>query len=90
MPGKLYKIGKLFGALGGQGEIFEKNLKPVATAARIPAGELKAVPDDEMDPREAFANNMKRAQKRQALMSIVCCIASLGIMVLFWWITSGF
>ena len=83
-PGKLYKIGKVFGALGGQDEIFEKNLRPVASAGKMSADELKAVPDDEMDPMRGISKTVKRAQSRQALMSIVCCIASIGFMILFY------
>jgi len=80
----MYKIGKVFGTLGGQEEIFEKNLRPVASAFKIPANELKAVPDDEMDPMAGIAKNVKRVQSRQAILSFVCCIASIGFMILFY------
>ncbi|HME53336.1 MAG TPA: hypothetical protein VKM55_14025 [Candidatus Lokiarchaeia archaeon] len=88
-PGKFYKIGKIFGALGGQDEIFEKNLRPAADAIKMPLNEFKAVPDDEENPMENIAQNMKKAQKRQALLSIVCCVASIGFMILFYTIFSG-
>ena len=87
--GTLYKIGKFLGFLGGQEEIYGRNLKPVANEMRMPMGELKAVPDDEVNPMASIAKNVKRAQNKQALLSIVCCVASIGFMILFYALFSG-
>ena len=77
------KLGRLFGEVGGQENIYKKNLPPSTSGQEIPISGLKAVPDDEIDPVQKMASSFKRVQTRQQMMSLICCIAITIFVVMF-------
>ncbi len=79
----LSKIGRLFGEVGGQENIYKKNLPPSPAGQETPMSNLKAVPDDEVDPIQRVASSYRKVQNRQQLMSLVCCIAITIFVVMF-------
>jgi hypothetical protein len=78
-----YNLGKLFGEIGGQENIYRKNLPPSTVGQEVPISNLKAVPDDEVDPVRRVASSFKRVQNRQQVMSFVCCISIAIFVMLF-------
>jgi hypothetical protein len=79
----IYKIGKALGEIGGQDNIYKKNLPPGTIGQEVPISTLKAVPDDEEDPVQKVASSFKRVQNRQQVMSFICCISIAAFIVLF-------
>ncbi|NMC07162.1 MAG: hypothetical protein GYA24_18240 [Candidatus Lokiarchaeota archaeon] len=78
-----YKIGKFFGEIGGQENLYRKNLPP-GVADDVPSmSAFKAVPDDEIDPAQRLANSFRRVQGKQQAMSLFCCITMLVVFVVF-------
>ncbi len=81
-----YKIGKLFGEIGGQENIYKKNLAPATAGQEVPMSDFKAVPDDEVDPVQRMARTFSSKQKQQQLVSLFCCIAMvIFILVFLFW-----
>ncbi len=70
-----YKLGKIFGEIGGQENIYKKNLPPGTAGQEVPMSNLKAVPDDEIDPVQRMARTFSSRQKQQQIMSLFCCVA---------------
>ncbi|MBN2151178.1 MAG: hypothetical protein JW839_07035 [Candidatus Lokiarchaeota archaeon] len=80
------KVGRIFGEIGGQENIYKKNLQPATAGSEIPMTNLKAVPDDEIDPVQKMATSYKKVQSRQQLMSLICCITITVFVVLFFFL----
>nr|MDO8088394.1 hypothetical protein [Candidatus Sigynarchaeum springense] len=78
------KIDRIFGEIGGQENIYKKNLPPSTQGQETPMSGLKAVPDDEIDPVQKMASSFKRVQNRQQLLQLFCCIAiTISVLVFF-------
>jgi hypothetical protein len=83
-----YNIGRLFGEIGGQDNVYRKNLPPgIVTGTgggqEIPMANLKAVPDEEDEPVQNMARNFKKLQNTKNLRAVFCCIMMVSLFILF-------
>ncbi|MEX2680792.1 MAG: hypothetical protein Q6373_004280 [Candidatus Sigynarchaeota archaeon] len=78
------KIGRVLGEIGGQENIYKKNLPPGTLDPESPLSDLKVVPDDEIDPVQKMASSFKKVQNRQQVISMLCCIGmTIFLLLLF-------
>ncbi|HME51411.1 MAG TPA: hypothetical protein VKM55_04290 [Candidatus Lokiarchaeia archaeon] len=49
-----------------------------------PGGQNGNLAVNDMDPMPSTAENRKKAQNRQALIGVICCVVSIGLFILFY------